>query len=53
MRFGWSQHMQAASAIAASDVENQGTALALMGVAVLMLLQDLCLQDAPTLIALD
>jgi hypothetical protein len=45
MRFTWSQHLTAARTLAGATHEHQGTAMALMGVALLLLLQDLA--DAP------
>jgi hypothetical protein len=41
MRLSWSQHLSAARTLELVGDEQAGTALALMGVAVLMLLQDL------------
>jgi ABC-type branched-subunit amino acid transport system ATPase component len=41
MRFTWDQHQQAARTISAVRQQNSGTALALMGIALLLLLQDL------------
>ena len=41
MRLSWSQHLSAARTLEMVGDEQAGTALALMGVAVLMLLQDL------------
>jgi ABC-type branched-subunit amino acid transport system ATPase component len=41
MRFTWAQHQQAARTISAVQQQNSGTALALMGIALLLLLQDL------------
>ncbi|MEY3544295.1 MAG: hypothetical protein RLZZ106_251 [Cyanobacteriota bacterium] len=41
MRLSWSQHLSAARTLELVGDEHAGTALALMGVAVLMLLQDL------------
>lgn len=41
MRFTWSQHLSAARTVGHAGQENSGTALALMGVALLLLLQDL------------
>ena len=43
MRLSWSQHLSAARTLELVGDEQAGTALALMGVAVLMLLQDLSL----------
>ncbi len=41
MRFTWSQHLSAARTLGHAGRENSGTALALMGIALLLLLQDL------------
>ncbi|MFM2172081.1 MAG: hypothetical protein RLZZ54_8 [Cyanobacteriota bacterium] len=41
MRLSWSQHLIAARTIELSAREQTGTSLALMGIALLMLLQDL------------
>ncbi|MCP9792295.1 hypothetical protein [Vulcanococcus limneticus] len=41
MRFTWSEHLSAARTLGHAGQENSGTALALMGVALLLLLQDL------------
>ena len=41
MRLTWSQHLNAARTIELAGLGESGTALALMGVALLMLLQDL------------
>ena len=41
MRLSWSQHLIAARTIELSAREQTGTSLALMGMALLMLLQDL------------
>lgn len=53
MRFGWSEHQQVARVIEAADAANQGTALALMGVALLMLAQDLALQGSAIAVVVD
>lgn len=53
MRFGWSQHQQVARVLETADAGNQGTALALMGVALLMLAQDLALQDSMITVVVD
>ncbi|QVL54152.1 MAG: hypothetical protein KFB97_07630 [Cyanobium sp. M30B3] len=41
MRFTWAQHQHAAHTISQVQQQNSGTALALMGIALLLLLQDL------------
>lgn len=41
MRLSWSQHLIAARTLEMSGREQTGTSLALMGMALLMLLQDL------------
>ena len=41
MRFNWAQHQAAARTIGQASLQNSGTALALMGVALLLLIQDL------------
>jgi hypothetical protein len=41
MRLSWSQHLIAARTLELSGREQAGTSLALMGIALLMLLQDL------------
>lgn len=41
MHLSWPDHLQAARVVERSDHENRGTALALMGVALLLLAQDL------------
>ena len=41
MRFTWTEHLSAARTLGHAGQENSGTALALMGVALLLLLQDL------------
>jgi hypothetical protein len=49
MRLSWSQHLSAARTLALVGDEQAGTALALMGVALLMLLQDLAFTvDSPS-----
>jgi hypothetical protein len=53
MRFGWSQHLAVAQALEAADPADRGTALALMGVALLMLAQDLVVLDANVTVAVD
>ena len=53
MRFGWSEHQQVARALESVDAADQGTALALLGVALLMLAQDLVLQDAWVTVVVD
>lgn len=41
MRFSWAQHQNVAQRLGAVDQEQLGVALALMGVAMLMLAEDL------------
>jgi hypothetical protein len=41
MRLSWSQHLAAARSLELTGRDNTGTALALMGMALLILLQDL------------
>ena len=41
MRLSWSQHLAAARTLELAGREDTGTALALMGMALVMLLQDL------------
>jgi membrane protease subunit (stomatin/prohibitin family) len=41
MRLSWSQHLAAARTLELTGSEQTGTALALMGMAIVMLLQDL------------
>lgn len=41
MRFTWSEHLRVARTLSLARQEHTGTALALMGVALLLLLQDL------------
>lgn len=41
MRFTWSEHLRVARTLSLARQEHSGTALALMGVALLLLLQDL------------
>jgi hypothetical protein len=41
MRFTWAQHLETARSLSHVDQAHSGTALALMGVALLLLLQDL------------
>ena len=53
MRFGWSQHLEVAQVLEAVDPADQGTALALMGVALLMLAQDLVVQESVITVAVD
>ncbi|MEX1317982.1 MAG: hypothetical protein AB1Z22_12775 [Synechococcaceae cyanobacterium] len=45
MRLGWPEHLQTARMLELSGDEQRGTAMALMGVALLLLAQDL-LADA-------
>jgi len=41
LRYTWAQHQQAARTLAQSPTQCRGTALALMGIALLLLIQDL------------
>jgi hypothetical protein len=41
LRYTWAQHQQAARTLAQSPTQSRGTALALMGIALLLLIQDL------------
>jgi hypothetical protein len=41
VRFTWAQHQEAARTIGQTEIQNSGTALALMGIALLLLIQDL------------
>lgn len=41
MRFTWSQHLHAAHTLSRVGEANTGTAMGLMGIALLLLLQDL------------
>jgi hypothetical protein len=41
VRFTWAQHQEAARTIGQAQMHNSGTALALMGIALLLLIQDL------------
>lgn len=47
MRCSWSQHVEIAQVLGTASPDEQGTALALMGAALLMLAQDLLLQSSP------
>ena len=47
MRFSWSQHLEASRTIGSAADQHSGMALALMGVAMLVLLQDLERQHHP------
>lgn len=46
MRLSWSQHLQTARTVGAVELSELGSALALMGMALLMLAQDLQGLDA-------
>ena len=49
MRLSWSQHLSAARTLQMVGDDQAGTALALMGMALLMLLQDLAVAgDSPS-----
>ena len=50
MHLSWPDHLQAARVVELTDEQNRGTALALMGVALLLLAQDLLAEelDGPT-----
>lgn len=41
MRFTWAQHLETARTLSGVDQAHSGTALALLGVALLLLMQDL------------
>ncbi|MCP9889130.1 hypothetical protein KBY96_14485 [Cyanobium sp. ATX 6A2] len=45
MRLSWPEHLQTARTLELSGDEQRGTALALMGVALLLLAQDLLSQE--------
>ena len=45
MQFSWQQHLEAARVISSSEPQQQGTALALMGLALLLLANDLAQSD--------
>lgn len=45
MRFSWPQHLEAARVVERVAEEHRGVALALMGVALLLLAQDLLEQE--------
>lgn len=45
MRLTWSQHLQAARTLESSDDADLGTSFALMGLALLMLSEDLLAQE--------
>ncbi len=45
MRFSWPQHLETARVVERVDEEHRGVALALMGVALLLLAQDLLEQE--------
>lgn len=45
MRLTWSQHLQAARTLESSNVADLGISLALMGLALLMLSEDLLAQE--------
>ncbi|MFO8238340.1 MAG: hypothetical protein R6U00_08870 [Prochlorococcaceae cyanobacterium] len=45
MRLGWPEHLQTARMLELSGNEQRGTALALMGVALLLLAQDLLVDE--------
>lgn len=53
VRYGWSQHLEAAQVMGSSGPSDQGVALALMGVALLMLAQDLLLAESAVSLLLD
>jgi hypothetical protein len=46
MQLSWPQHLQTARTIELSAPEDRGTALALMGIALLLLAQDLLVEQA-------
>lgn len=47
MRLSWPQHLETARVVECVDEEHRGVALALMGVALLLLAQDLLEQEQP------
>ena len=47
MRLSWPQHLETARVVERVDQEHRGVALALMGVALLLLAQDLLEQEKP------
>ena len=53
MRVGWSEHQEVARVLAGVDLADRGTALALLGAAMLMLAQDLLLQDASVSVVIE
>lgn len=53
MRYGWAQHLDMARTLGSAGSAEQGTALALMGVALLMLAEDLLTHEIPLAIYLD
>jgi hypothetical protein len=53
MRFGWSEHQQVGRVLESVEAADQGTALALLGVALLMLAQDLVLHEASIAVVVD
>lgn len=53
MRFGWSQHQQLAALLERTNPADQGMALALMGAALLMLVQDLERRDDVITVLID
>ncbi|MFM1812398.1 MAG: hypothetical protein RLZZ336_1336 [Cyanobacteriota bacterium] len=48
MRFSWAQHQNVARKLGSVDQQQLGAALALMGVALLMLAEDLAALESPT-----
>ena len=48
MRFSWAQHQNVAQRLGAVDQEQLGVALALMGAALLMLVEDLAALESRT-----
>jgi hypothetical protein len=46
MHLSWPQHLQTARTLELSAPEDRGTALALMGIALLLLAQDLLVEQA-------
>ena len=48
MRLTWSQHLSTARTLELAGDDQVGTALALMGMALLVLMQDLSVESGPT-----
>lgn len=50
MRCSWAEHVEVAKVLGSAGPDQQGTALALMGAALLMAAQDLLLQDSALMV---